>query len=162
MICLIAAVSKNLQIGLHNQMPWHIPEDLEYFKKVTTGYPVIMGRKTFQSIGRPLPYRRNIVLTRDTNFSHDQVEVYHTLEDVLQLCQTFSKSFIIGGGEIYTAFLPYADYLYLTLIHKDVEGDTSFPFYENHFDCLESWSAQTGLSYNFDITFTIWHRKNKN
>lgn len=159
MICLIAAVSKNLQIGVHNQMPWHIPEDLKYFKEMTIGYPVIMGRKTFESIGHPLPHRRNIVLTRNMSFSHEQVEVFHNLEDVLQLCYTFPKSFIIGGGEIYTAFLPYADYLYLTLIDRIINGDTSFPSYENDFECLHSLPAQTQLLYDFNINFTIWHRK---
>lgn len=161
MISLIAAVSKNLQIGLHNQMPWHIPEDLKYFKQVTTGFPVIMGRKTFQSIGHPLPNRKNIILTRDTSFFHPEVEVLHSLEEALQLCHTLPNIFIIGGGEIYKAFLPYADSLYLTLIDQIVEGDTSFPSYENDFKCIQCTPLQTQSSYDFNISFTIWTRKNK-
>ena len=159
MINLIAAISKNRQIGIHNQMPWHIPEDLKYFKKVTTGYPVIMGRKTFESIGHPLPNRRNIVLTRDTTFTHEHVEVLHSFEEALKLCYTLPNSFIIGGGEIYRAFLPYADHLYLTLVDKVVEGDTSFPPYEHNFKCVQAIPSQNQLVNGVNITFTLWDRK---
>ena len=159
MICLIAAVSKNLPIGLHNQMPWHIPEDLKYFKEVTTGHPIIMGRKTFQSIGHPLLERRNIVLTRDIHFSHPEVEVIHDIEETLKLCNTLSTCFIIGGGEIYKALLPHADYLYLTLVDQIVEGDTSFPLYQDYFECIQSIPIPNQSLYDFKITFTVWKRK---
>lgn len=159
MINLIAAISKNRQIGIHNQMPWHIPEDLKYFKEITTGYPVIMGRKTFESIGHPLPNRRNIVLTKNTTYTHEHVEVIHSFEEALKLCHTLPKSFIIGGGEIYKAFLPHADHLYLTLVDTIVEGDTSFPSYEHHFKCVQAIPAQSQLTGNFKITFTLWDRK---
>lgn len=159
MINLIAAVSKNLQIGMHNQMPWHIPEDLKYFKEVTTGHPVIMGRKTFESIGYPLPNRRNIVLTRDHTFTHEDVEVLHSFEEALELCCSLSNSFIIGGGEIYKAFLPYADHLYLTLIDEIIEGDTSFPPYEHNFKCVQVIPLHNQSSSSFNIRFTRWDRK---
>ena len=159
MINLIAAVSKNYQIGIHNQMPWHIPEDLKYFKEVTTGHPVIMGRKTFESIGHPLPNRRNIVLTRDHTFTHEHVEVLHSFEEALELCCRLSNSFIIGGGEIYKAFLPYADHLYLTLIDEIIEGDTSFPPYEQNFKCVQVIPLNNQSSNNFNIRFTRWDRK---
>ena len=159
MINLIAAISKNHQIGIHNQMPWHIPEDLKYFREVTTGYPVIMGRQTFESIGHPLPNRRNIVLTRDTTFTTQHVEVLHSSEEALKLCHTLPNSFIIGGGEIYKAFLPHADRLYLTLVDTIIDGDTSFPPYEHDFKCVQATSVQSHLTNGFNITFTLWDRK---
>ncbi len=159
MINLIAAMSKNYQIGIHNQMPWHIPEDLKYFKEITTGYPVIMGRKTFESIGHPLPNRRNIVLTRDTTFAPSHVEVLHSFEEALTLCHTLPNCFIIGGGQIYKAFLPYADHLYLTLVDLIIEGDTSFPSYEHNFKCVQATPVPTHLTNGINITFTRWDRK---
>ena len=101
MIKLIAALSKNQKIGQNNQMPWHIPEDLEYFKRVTNGHPILMGRKTFESIGRPLPNRRNIILTQNKAYKVEGVEVIHSFKEALFLCQNLNEVFIIGGGEIY-------------------------------------------------------------
>lgn len=155
---MIAALSKNNQIGINNQMPWHIPEDLQYFKKVTSGHAVLMGRKTYESIGMPLSNRRNIVLTRNQNFAPAGVEVVHTLKEALDLCQELPKIFIIGGGEIYEAFLPYADKLYLTLIHKAVVGTTSFPNYKNEFKCINEMPCENPLSDGTSFTFTIWER----
>lgn len=158
MIYLIAALSKNRQIGINHQMPWHIPEDLNYFKTITSGHTILMGRKTFETIGHPLPNRRNIVLTTNKNFIMPGVEVIHTLEEALRICQEVSNIFIIGGGQIYKAFLPYADQLYLTLIHKSVVGDTSFPEYHTSFKCISSIPGKTTMSDGTPFTFTIWSK----
>lgn len=126
-ISLIAAMAKDRVIGKDNDMPWHLPADLQHFKKVTLGKPVIMGRRTFESIGRPLPGRKNIVITRNSDWSHDGVEVVSSPESALDLVSDVDEVMIIGGGNIYQQFLPQADTLYLTFIDLQVDGDTRFP-----------------------------------
>lgn len=159
MICLIAAVSKNNQIGLHNQMPWHIPEDLAYFREITSGHTVIMGRKTFESIGKPLPHRTNMVLTTNPNFSAEGVFVLHSLNEALELCKTTTEAvFVIGGGEIYKAFLPFAEYLYITLIDEVVEGDTCFPDYQKDFQLIKSTCSKSQTPTGHYFFFTLWKR----
>ncbi len=159
MIHLIVATSKNNQIGINNQLPWHIPEDLAYFKEMTKGHTVLMGRKTFESIGRPLPHRQNVVLTRDKNFNPAGVTVLHCLEEALTFCQEQDLVFIIGGGEIYKAFLPYATNLYITLIDKDIEGDTSFCDYKDSFKCVSRVPGKTLTSDGYSFSFTVWEPK---
>lgn len=164
MIYMIAAISKNNQIGLNRQMPWHLPEDLQYFKEITTGHTVVMGRKTYESIGRLLPNRHNIILTNQTDFrlsSSDPltpVTIMHSLDSVLNFLAKEQVNFIIGGGEIYKAFLPYADRLYLTLIDQEVEGDTSFPSYKHDFKCIKQMPGLTTTEDGSPISFTIWER----
>lgn len=161
MIYLIAAISKNNQIGLHGKMPWHLPEDLSYFKSITTGHPIVMGRKTYESIGKPLPNRTNIVLTTNPHFSAEGIIVSHHISDIVHLYKTSEEPiFVIGGGEIYRAFLPYAASLYLTLIHEIVEGDTSFPPYQEDFYLAHSTPSQSVTSSGYPFLFTIWKRKN--
>jgi len=128
-ISMIVAMAHNRVIGLDNQMPWHLPADLQHFKKVTTGKPVIMGRKTFESIGRPLPGRRNIIITRNSEYTAQGIEVVTTPDAALELVTTAEEVMIIGGGNIYEQFLPKAERLYLTFIDLDVKGDTQFPDY---------------------------------
>ncbi len=159
MIHLIVATSKNNQIGINNQLPWHIPEDLTYFKEMTKGHTVLMGRKTFESIGRPLPHRQNVVLTRDKHFNPTGVTVLHSLEEALAFCQEQGLVFIIGGGEIYKAFLPYATKLYITLIDKDIEGDTSFCDYKDSFKCVSHVPGKTLTSDGYSFSFTVWEPK---
>lgn len=130
-ISMIAAMANNRVIGLDNKMPWHLPADLQHFKKVTTGKPVIMGRKTFESIGRPLPGRRNIIITRNSDYSATGIEVVTTPEAALKLVCDAQEVMIIGGGNIYQQFLSQAQRLYLTFIDLDVDGDTQFPDYES-------------------------------
>jgi dihydrofolate reductase len=124
-IKIIVAASKNLVIGNNNTLIWHLPADLKNFKKLTTGSAIIMGRKTYESIGKPLPYRRNIIITRDKNYRVENCEVVNSLEEALLIC--YEDCFIIGGGEIYKQSLSIADELYLTLIDEEFEGDTYFP-----------------------------------
>ncbi|QOY38014.1 type 3 dihydrofolate reductase [Anaerobacillus isosaccharinicus] len=126
MISLIVATGENRVIGLNNKMPWHLPADLAYFKNTTSGHAVVMGRKTFESIGRPLPNRTNIILTRDENFQAEGCQVIHSVEEALQLGKV-QDLFIIGGAEIYHQFLAQADRVYLTYIEENFEGDTFFP-----------------------------------
>lgn len=160
---MIAAISKNNQIGLNQQMPWHLPEDLNYFRCITTGHPIIMGRKTYESIGRLLPDRHNIILTRDPNFSisHDAIrlDIVHSLQEALSILPDEPATFIIGGGEIYAAFMPYATRLYLTLIDQEIEGDTAFPAYKEDFRCIQSTSGNTTTQNGSPIAFTVWQRK---
>ena len=130
-ISLIAAMANNRVIGKNNQMPWHLPADLRHFKAITLGKPIIMGRKTYESIGRPLPGRKNIVISRDTNYTLENCETVCSLEEAMGLVNDVEEIMIIGGGYLYSQTLPQADRLYLTFIDLDVEGDTRFPSYEH-------------------------------
>lgn len=136
MISLIAAVSKNRVIGDSNKLIWHLPADLKRFKDLTVGNSILMGRKTYESIGRPLPNRRNIIITRDENYKVDGCEVVNSIEEALLL--TSNDCFIIGGGEIYKQTIDLADKIYLTIIDNDFTGDTYFPeINEKWFVCQE-------------------------
>ena len=129
-ISIIVAMAHHRVIGLKNQMPWHLPADLKHFKTVTMGKPMIMGRKTFESIGRPLPGRLNIVITRNTDWHVDGVVIAHSLTDALAAAGTADEVMIIGGGHLYAEALPAATRLYLTPIDLHVrEADTWFPEY---------------------------------
>lgn len=129
-ISMIAAMAQNRVIGADNQMPWHLPADLKHFKAVTLGKPVVMGRKTYESIGKALPGRHNIVISRG-NFIADDATVVSSTEDAITAAGDVEELMIIGGGTIYDFFLPKADRLYLTHIDLLVEGDTCFPDYSN-------------------------------
>jgi len=128
MISLIVAIGKNNVIGKDNRIPWRLPADLAYFKKVTTGHTVIMGRKTFESIGKPLPNRRNVIISGNRNYSVDDCMVCHSIEDALKLSLNNNEEiFVIGGANVYCELLPYAQRLYITSVEEDFEGDTFFP-----------------------------------
>jgi dihydrofolate reductase len=125
---MIAAMTHNRVIGFENDMPWHLPDDLKFFKANTVGKPVIMGRKTFESIGsRPLPNRPNLVISRNAELSIPGVQVFKSVESALKTLQDVDEVIIMGGGQLYQQMLPQADKLYLTLIDADLEGDTLFP-----------------------------------
>lgn len=127
-LSMIAAMTKNRTIGFENDMPWHLPDDLKFFKAVTTGKPVVMGRKTFESIGsRPLPNRPNFVISRQTDYQPDGVQVFTSVEAALELLADHEEVIIMGGGQLYKMMLPQADKLYLTLIDAEIDGDTHFP-----------------------------------
>ena len=129
----IVAHDLNLAIGGGNDLLWHLPNDLKYFKEKTRGFPIIMGRKTFDSLGRPLPCRRNMVVTRQPDWSAEGVEVFATVEDALAALEG-ADGFIVGGGEIYRLALPLVDVLYVTLVHTEISGaDTWFPEYRDRF-----------------------------
>jgi dihydrofolate reductase len=129
-IALVVAMSRNRVIGRDNALPWHAPEDLKRFKRLTTGRPVIMGRKTYTSIGRPLPKRLNIVITRDRAFHADGVVNAYTIEEALRLAEESmlgDEAMVIGGAQIFALVLPMTQTIHLTEIELDVEGDTYFP-----------------------------------
>lgn len=154
-IAMIAAMAANRVIGLDNQMPWHLPADLKHFKAVTLGKPVIMGRKTYESIGRPLPGRRNIVISRQPAPANSPVEWVSSVEQALSLVSDVPEVMIIGGAEIYRQCLPLATRLYLTEIALEVAGDAFFPDYRQ----AASWqtvsddyfpaNAENPLAYRF-------------
>ena len=135
-IYLIAAIAKNGVIGAQGKLPWHLPEDLQHFKKLTLGHPVIMGRRTWESLGKPLPGRENIVVSRRSGFEAAGAAVASTIEAAVALCSGEAVAFVIGGAEIYAAALPLADGLVLTEIQQDFEGDTRFPGWDR-----EAWRA---------------------
>lgn len=132
-ISAIAAMSRNLVIGKDNKLLWHIPADFKHFKKVTMGKPIIMGRKTYESIGKPLPGRANIVITSKPDEVEGDVVTVSTIEDALERAKKIAADtdvdeiFVIGGGQIYEAAMPQVDRIYLTVINQDYEGDTFFP-----------------------------------
>lgn len=129
MISLIAAMARNRIIGKDNDMPWHLPADLAHFKRVTMGKPVIMGRRTYESIGFPLPGRKNVVITRNADYAPEGVVVVNSVEAALSEVSDADEVMIIGGGQLYREMLPHADRLYLTQIQADIVGDTEFPDY---------------------------------
>lgn len=129
----IVAMDPNRLIGNDGDLPWHLPEDLKFFKATTSGATIVMGRKTFDSIGRPLPNRRNIVLTRDESWTHDGVTVIHSVDDLNVLSNDAKPIFIIGGSEIYSIFLPFVYKLIVSHVHIQYQGDTFFPEFESLF-----------------------------
>ena len=127
-ISLIVALSSNRVIGLDNKMPWHLSADLKRFKQITMGNPIIMGRKTFESIGKPLPGRSNIIISHNTDYQQDGCLVFGSLDAALRhACMESARVFVIGGASLYEALLPLADELYLTEIQQEFAGDTFFP-----------------------------------
>ena len=165
-LALIWAMARNRTIGRNNALPWYLPEDLKYFKRVTLGKPVIMGRKTWESIGRPLPGRTNIVISRDAGFQAEGMRVVQTLEQALALAEKIclidgaDEAVVIGGAQIYALALPHADRLYLTQVHADVEGDAHFPpldLAQWHEVRREDFAAQGANSY--DYSFLILERE---
>lgn len=129
MLSLIVAMSKNNVIGKDNKLIWHLPEDLKRFKTLTTGKTIIMGRKTFESLGRVLPNRKHVVLTKSKDFyiENEQVEILHELSDINKYINTEEECFVIGGGKIYSQLIEKAKKLYITKIYEEFEGDTYFP-----------------------------------
>ncbi len=140
-ISMIAAMAKNRIIGVDNQMPWHLPADFAWFKQCTMGKPIVMGRKTYESIGRPLPGRLNIVLSRDANMKIEGVTCVTSIDEAKQVAGDIDELMIIGGGSIYQACLADADKLYLTFIDADIDGDTQFP------DWGEGWKQAHSEMY---------------
>lgn len=153
---MIAAMAKNRVIGKDKQMPWHLPADLKHFKAVTIGKPVIMGRLTYESIGKALPGRKNIVISKNAAYTLSDATVVQSCDLALQAAQAdATEVMIIGGGTIYEAFLAKADQLFLTFIDLDVEGDTQFPDYEKvanwNVTENESCKADEKNKYNYDF-----------
>ncbi|MDA7025710.1 dihydrofolate reductase [Bacillus sp. CLL-7-23] len=160
MISFIFAMDRNNLIGQNNDLPWHLPEDLKYFKKVTSGHPVIMGRKTFESIGKPLPNRRNIVVTSNRNITIPDCEILYSVQEIVKFASKEEECFVIGGSTLYRELFPFAEKLYMTKIDEAFEGDRYFPeFAENEWEMV---SRKKGLKddknpYNYE--FLVYQRK---
>ena len=151
-ISLIVAMSQNSVIGLNNQLPWHIPEDLKNFKKITLNHCVIMGRKTYDSIGKPLKDRRNIVISRNNSLLINGVEVVNSLDKAISMVDDSSEIFIIGGEQIYTISLSLATHLYITKVNANYKGDAFFPdFIQNHWREVgrEDLISDSNLNFSF-------------
>lgn len=151
-VYLVAAVAKNGVIGARGKLPWHLPEDLKHFKNLTLGHPIIMGRRTWDSLGKPLPGRENIVVSRKAGFEAPGASVAASLEAALALCAGEPVAFVIGGAEIYAAALPLADGLVLTEIDRDYEGDVYFPDWDRaawRATQKETHSSAEGLRFDF-------------
>ncbi|MEG0084942.1 MAG: dihydrofolate reductase [Niameybacter sp.] len=164
MISMIVAMSENYVIGKGNKMPWYIPEDLQYFKKVTKGHTVVMGSKTFESIGHPLPDRINIVLTQNRNYLAEGCSLAHSVEEVIEKYYGEQQElFIIGGSTLYQVFMPFVTKLYITWIEGNIEGDAYFSRFplahkqQTGFKCIKQMPQSEQHSYKY--RFTEWKRE---
>lgn len=155
-ISLIAAMSRNKVIGKDNKLPWKLPADMKRFRELTSGKPVIMGRKTFESIGKPLPNRKNIIITRDRNYKRDGCIIVHSAKDALKAAGD-GDVMIIGGAQIYAEFLPKANKMYLTFIDADFEGDAYFPEYNE--DEWKEMNREEHVDNEFSYAFVDLERK---
>lgn len=161
MISIIVAVAKNGVIGDKNSLLWHITEDMRFFRQTTSGHPVIMGRKTYESLGRPLPNRTNVVISR-TISNIEGCTVVRSLEEAVAMFPSDEEVFIIGGAQIYALALKIADRFYLTRVEHEYEGDTSFPEWDAKQWCLKSRQAfECGEKYPHPFAFEIYERVEK-
>jgi dihydrofolate reductase len=160
-ISIIAAIGKNRELGFQNRLQWHIPADLKRLKNITTGHTVIMGRRTFESIGnRPLPNRQNIIITHQSDFQASNYRVAHSVSEVLQMTDTSEEVFIMGGARIYEQFLPYTQKMYLTRIHYNYIADTFFPeFNEDDWEIIELKDIKGDKRAGVDYSFITLRRK---
>ncbi|WP_276346514.1 dihydrofolate reductase [Daejeonella sp. JGW-45] len=153
-ISLIVAVDENNGIGKDNQLPWHLPADLKHFKTLTTGHPILMGRKTFESIGKALPNRRNIVISRQEGYTAEGADAVSSLQEAFLLCEGEEEVFIIGGAQIFEHSLSLADVIYLTVIHHRFDADTFFPKIDKKaWKEVESSSHQPDEKNKYSYTF---------
>ncbi|MFO7868469.1 MAG: dihydrofolate reductase [Bacteroidales bacterium] len=161
-ISAIAAVSENNVIGNNNDLIWHMPADLRFFKRKTVGHTLLMGRKTFESInkGKPLPNRQTIVITRNKKFTApQQVLVVHSIDEALHIMPQDEEVFICGGAQIYSAFLPCTDFLYITRIHESFSGDTFFPdFSSQNWNIISEEFHSADSAHKYDYTFLTYKR----
>ncbi len=158
-ISIIAAMADNRVIGIDNSLPWNLPADMKWFRQQTMNKPVLMGRKTFDSIGKPLPKRRNIVISRDIALEIEGCEVVGTIDEALNLCADENEVMIIGGASFYEQMLPRANRLYLTLVHADIAGDAWFPELDfEHWREIQRTDHRADESNAFDVSFVILER----
>lgn len=161
-ISLIVAAAANQAIGKAGQLLWHLPKDLKFFKNTTWGMPVIMGRKTFESVNKPLPGRINIVITSNADWKAEGTQTASSLADALEQAKATNckEIFVIGGGEIYNQALPLADTVYLTRVHAELEGDTFFPVLdENEWQMTSSDDFETDEKHVYSFSIQVWKQK---
>jgi dihydrofolate reductase len=160
-LSIVVATGKNGEIGKDNRLLWHLPADLKYFKNLTTGHPIIMGRHTFESIGRALPNRRNIIITRQNEYQAEGVDIVHSLEEAIALVNDQAEVMVIGGADVYQQALPKANRIYITRVDIEPEADRFFPELD-----LDEWNLHVNVVYPADekniysLTFQMLERKN--
>ena len=158
-ISICVAMAENRVIGINNKMPWHLSADLQNFKKITMGKPILMGRKTFESIGRPLPGRKNIIVSRNQDYQQPGCEVHHSIDMALKSCTGNEEIMIIGGSALYQSSLPLATHLYLTLIHDVFPGDTFFPAFNwSEWQEIDRQDISNDESVPFAYSFIVLER----
>ncbi|PJJ79602.1 dihydrofolate reductase [Mucilaginibacter auburnensis] len=158
-ITIVVAIAQNHAIGKDNKLLWHLPNDLKHFKNITTGGTVIMGRKTYDSVGKPLPNRRNIIITRQ-KINIEGCEVVNSLDEAVDLCKTEQEVFIVGGAEIYKMAMPVTDRIYLTIVHHDFDADTYFPEIEgNNWTETEREDHQSDEKHKYAYSFITLERR---
>lgn len=154
-ISIIAALAKNRVIGIHNTLPWRLPDDLRHFKALTMGHHIIMGRKTYESIGKPLPGRTTVIITRGNFAAPEGVKIAHSVQEAIALCGPDEEIFFVGGAQLYAQALPLADRLYLTEIQSEVAGDAWFPAFDRSHWRESSRDRRkdetSGLEYHFVV-----------
>lgn len=161
-LSLLVAASENNVIGKDNQLPWHLPNDLKYFKNLTWGMPILMGRKTFDSIGKALPGRKSIVITRNQEWQHEGVDVVHSIEEAVKKAESYGAKeiFVIGGAEIFKTSLSAANRVYVTRIHHQFEGDVFFPeISEKEWQLKASRYCEADEKNHYNHTYQVWNRK---
>jgi dihydrofolate reductase len=160
LITLIVAVADSGAIGRDNALPWHLPEDLKHFKRLTLGKPVLMGRKTFESIGKPLPGRHNIVVTRDANYRRDGVTVVHDVDAAIHAAGEVPQIMVIGGAELFRVFLPRAGRVHFTRVHADISGDVHWPALDERvWRVVESERHEADERHAHAYTFELWEKR---
>lgn len=153
---IVVAMTDNFVIGANGDMPWHLPADLQHFKKLTTGGAVVMGRRTWESIGRPLPNRTNIVITRQNDYEANGATTVHSLDDAVMFVPK-QRVFVIGGGEIYKMAFPFATALHITRIHTTCDGDTYFPTFDTaNWSLTKATPRPADEQNSYDLTFELW------
>ena len=155
-LSIIVAVANGNVIGINNSMPWHLPEDLKRFRTLTTGHHIVMGRKTYESLGRLLPGRTTVIVTRNHDYAVEGAIIAHSVEEALAACTDDDEVFLIGGAELYQQGFIHADKLYLTEVHADFEGDAFLPQFDLsrwQEDFRESHAADNGLTFSY-VTYT--------
>lgn len=158
-VSLIVAVADNGVIGRDNALPWHLPEDLKHFKRITMGKPIVMGRKTFESIGKPLPGRLNVVVTRDASYRRDGVTVVNSVDAAVTAAGAADEIMVIGGADVFRLFMPRAQRVHLTRVHGDVDGDIHWePLDETRWRRLTSESHPADERHAYPLTFEVWEK----
>ena len=158
-VTLVVAVADSGAIGRDNALPWHLPDDLKRFKRLTLGKPIVMGRKTFESIGKPLPGRQNIVLTRDANYHREGVTVVHDVDAALSATADAPEVMVIGGSDLFRLFLPRAARIHLTRVHGNIAGDVTWPPLEpREWEVVERERHEADESHAYAMTFEVWRR----
>jgi dihydrofolate reductase len=160
LISAIVAMSENRVIGKDNQLPWHLPADLKHFKEITMGKPILMGRKTYESIGRLLPGRENVIITRNADFKVPGAQVFHSPLAAIAGMRQYPEIMVIGGSELYQVMFPLFNRIYMTLVYANIEGDSYFPEVN-----LADWKLVSQIEHEadekntFDYDFLVWERK---